>query len=95
MEKVPFSTIYFCGNCEEEVVGMPAGSRVASGRPLCLRCTQIGEQEGWAAANSVPPTTRVYESTGKQGIILVLIMIALTALAIFVAQAFVADGKSR
>lgn len=95
MEKVPFSTIYFCGNCEEEVVGMPAGARVASGRPLCPRCTQIGEQEGWGSANSSSPTTRVYESTGKQGIILMLIMIALTALVIFVAQALASDGKNR
>jgi hypothetical protein len=93
--RVPFSTIYFCGNCEEEVVGMPAGARKASGRPLCLRCTQIGEQEGWAASNIPAPETRVYETTSKRGIILVLFMIVLAGLAIFVANALDAGGTRR
>jgi hypothetical protein len=91
--RVPYSTVYFCGNCEEEVVGMPAGARKASGRPLCLRCTHIGEQEGWAASNYQAETPRIYESTSKRGIILVLIMIVLAGLAIFVANAL--DGSRK
>lgn len=92
--RVPFSTVYFCGNCEEEVVGLPAGSRVASGRPLCLRCTQIGEQEGWAAANNPLKDSRIYEASNKRGIILLLIMMLLAGLAFFVVNAL-SDGDGR
>jgi hypothetical protein len=92
--RIPFSTVYFCGNCEEEVVGMPAGARVASGRPLCLRCTQIGEQEGWAAANKPSSDTRVYETTGSRGIILILVMMLLAGVAIFVLNAL-SDGDGK
>lgn len=59
---------YFCSNCEEEVNGLPAGSRIFSRRPLCLRCTQIGIQEGWGEAQKLEPDTRIYDSRHKPGI---------------------------
>lgn len=85
--QVPFSTIYFCGNCEEEVVGLPAGSRIYSGRPLCLRCAQIGEEEGWGKSNTPAQDTHVYASTSKRGIVLLVIMMALTSIALLVLTA--------
>lgn len=66
--KYPTSTEYFCGNCEDEVIGFPAGCRILSGRPLCLRCTQIGIDEGWAQPQNLEPETRIYESSRKPGI---------------------------
>lgn len=92
--QVPFSTIYFCGNCEEEVVGLPAGSRIYSGRPLCVRCTHIGETEGWGRSNATSPETRIYEPTSKQGIILLLVMMALVSVAVLFLSA-VTGGKNR
>jgi hypothetical protein len=66
--KYPTSTEYFCGNCEDEVNGLPVGCRILSGRPLCLRCTQIGIEEGWAEPQKLEPETRIYESGRKPGI---------------------------
>lgn len=74
--RIPFSTVYFCGNCEEEVVGMPAGTRVVSRRPLCFRCTQIGEEEGWGKANLPPESPRLYTAPSKRGILTILFMMA-------------------
>lgn len=92
--RYPISTIYFCGNCEDEVVGLPAGSRIASGRPLCLRCAQIGEEEGWGMSNIPTLDTCVYEPTRKRGIILLLVMMALTSVAVLFLTAL-SGSKSR
>lgn len=82
--RIPFSTVYFCGNCEEEVVGLPAGARVPSGRPLCLRCTEIGEQEGWGAPNRQNDSPKLLEGNSKRGIIAILFMMgAIGALLFF------------
>lgn len=69
--RYPISTVYFCGNCEEEVTGFPAGSRIISGRPLCLRCTQIGIEEGWAQPQNSESQKRIYDSSYKPGIIVI------------------------
>lgn len=69
--RIPFETVYFCGNCEDEVSGMPAGSRIYSGRPLCLRCTYIGLEEGWAESQEqAPPDKRICSPTHKPGMII-------------------------
>lgn len=91
--QVPFNTVYFCGNCEEEVAGMPAGSRIPSGRPLCQRCTEIGQEEGWAAIQQSATDTRIYPPSSKQGIILLLFMMASTALLIFLLKVLGADER--
>lgn len=93
--QVPFSTVFFCGHCEEEVIGMPAGSRIASGRPLCLRCTQIGEEEGWGTSNHTPEeSSRIYyETTGRRGIVALLFMAIVTVVVIVLLGAFLGQRK--
>lgn len=92
--RVPFSTFYFCANCEEEVVGMPAGSRIASGRPLCLRCTEIGEQEGWGTPNSNKGDQKINEETKKGGFLLIVFMMAVVAIMLFAIN-IIWNGKSQ
>lgn len=83
---IPFDTIYFCANCEDEVSGLPAGSRVYSGRPLCMRCTQIGLEEGWAQSQEQSsPDKRIYTTTSKPGIIVIAFFIAVLSLVIWAA----------
>jgi hypothetical protein len=83
---------YFCGNCEEELDGVPAGIRKVSGRPLCLRCSQIGEQEGWGKSTIV--AAQKYEvATKKRGIVLILLLMAALSVTLFVVSAFFANGK--
>lgn len=74
--KYPISTEYFCANCEEEVTGFPAGCRILSGRPLCLRCTQIGVDEGWGQPQNLEPETRLYASSSKPGIMILGFFVA-------------------
>jgi hypothetical protein len=85
--RYPISTVYFCGNCEEEVAGLPAGSRILSGRPLCIRCTQIGVEEGWASFDNLSPDERISMVPRKPGAILLVIMLCLTGIALFAATA--------
>ncbi len=85
MSRFQASTVYFCGNCEDELVGLPSGSRVHSGRPLCGRCTEIGVAEGWGASN---PTVRIHDGSSKHGITLLLFMLAVVGGALFFAMFF-------
>lgn len=80
--KYPTSTEYFCGNCEDEVNGFPAGIRILSGRPLCHRCTQIGIEEGWGQPQQLEPETRIYESKSKPGIMLMGFFMAVLILVV-------------
>jgi hypothetical protein len=85
--RYPISTIYFCGNCEEEVVGLPVGTRFGSGRPLCLRCTQIGVEEGWASFQKIERDERIYTPRRTIGAILLIALIFITGIALFAATA--------
>lgn len=82
--RIPFETVYFCANCEEEVVGLRAGYRIHSGRPLCLRCTHIGLEEGWAQSQEQSaPKKRVYETSRKLGIIVLTFFVGALGLVIW------------
>jgi len=84
--RIPFETVYFCGNCEEEITGMPAGSRIHSGRPLCLRCTHIGLEEGWAQSQEQCCTDKlVYPAQSKQGIMVIAFFASVVGLVIWMA----------
>lgn len=85
--RYPINTEYFCGNCEEEFTGLPVGSRILSGRPLCIRCTQIGVEEGWASFQNLTPDERIRMVPKKPGAILLVIMLCLTGVALFAATA--------
>lgn len=76
---------YFCGNCEEELNSMPWGFRLASGRPLCLRCTHIGVEEGWGRSCGLEASRAPKES---RGIVLIVVLMAISALVFFVASSF-------
>ncbi len=81
---IPFETIYFCANCEEEVNGMPAGSRIHSGRPLCLRCTHIGLEEGWAQSQEQStPEKRLFQPSRKLGIMVLAFFVGVLGLVIW------------
>ena len=71
------SDTYFCGNCEDECKGVPAGFRRGrEGRPLCSRCVGTGAVEGWAAWGGEP-------SFLKKAFVLSVATIALAFLLIF------------
>lgn len=38
-------TQYICGNCEDDFIGFPFGTRPGDGRPLCARCAGMGDQD--------------------------------------------------
>lgn len=80
--KYPTSTEYFCGNCEDEVIGFPAGCRILSGRPLCFRCTQIGIEEGWGQPQQLEPETRICQSNRKPGIMVMGFFMAVLILVV-------------
>jgi hypothetical protein len=90
--RIPFSTIYFCGNCEEEIVGLPAGERVASHRPLCRRCAEMGQEEGWGRLNENATDPRIYQSDSKRGVASILFLLAVTSVALFAVIAFLGRG---
>lgn len=92
--RYPVNTEYFCGNCEEEVNGLPAGCRIHSGRPLCYRCTQIGVEEGWAEEQVLQADKRVYESTRKPGIMVLAFFVAVLAV-VFAITMFAVVGWNR
>lgn len=84
--KYPISAEYFCGNCEDEVSGMPVGLRIPSRRPLCQRCTEIGLQEGWAEEQTLEPDKRVsFPSSRKPGIIILAFFVAVLCFVIWAA----------
>lgn len=83
--RYPISTDYFCSNCEEEVQGFPVGERIPSGRPLCLRCTHIGMEEGWAASQDLQPDERIQAPQAKMGTFALLTLLFLSGVALFVA----------
>jgi len=88
-----FETVYFCANCEEEISGMPAGSRIHSGRPLCLRCTHIGLEEGWAQSQEQCTGSRKesYSGRSKQGIMaLAFLLVGALGLVALYTLAFIA-----
>lgn len=71
---------YFRGNCEGELRGYPVGFRVMDRRPLCGRCTQIGEATGWAGRVAFP-----YKSS-LRGTLFLMILGAVMALLVMVAS---------
>lgn len=82
--RIPFDTVYFCGNCEEEVSGLPVGARIHSGRPLCLRCTNIGLEEGWAESQErLPSYKRIYTTSRKPGIIVLAFFVGVLGFVIW------------
>lgn len=83
MNRIPLGTIFFCGHCEEEIVGMPAGERVVSGRPLCLRCAHIGKEEGWGKIHEGSDAPGLYEAP-KRGLLLLLFLMVVSGAALFV-----------
>lgn len=89
----PVNTAYFCGNCEDEVSGLPSGTRVYSGRPLCFRCTQIGVEEGWAREQVLEPDKRIYETSRKPGIIVLLLFASVLGFVLW--AMLMAFGRSR
>ena len=93
--QVPYSTAFFCAHCEDEFVGTAPGQRILSGRPLCLRCTDIGESEGWGHRNSwAPPAPQPLEEKPRwAGIIRILFMLGLLTFALLVAQALFGDDR--
>lgn len=93
--QVPFSTIYFCAHCEDEVVGLPYGERLASGRPLCQRCARIGEDEGWGRSNEPKPDVHVYEGGSKRGIILILALMVVVGVALVAAHVLYGHGSRK
>lgn len=79
--RIPHSTIYFCGNCEDEVTGSPAGARIPDCRPLCERCTLLGIDEGWAMADPAKrEEKRFYEAGVRPQAFLLVAFIVITAL---------------
>jgi hypothetical protein len=63
---------------------MPAGSRVHAGRPLCLRCTQIGLQEGWAQSQEQMASDRLlYTTTRKPGIMVLAFFVSVLGFVIW------------
>lgn len=85
--RYPISTEYFCSNCEDEVTGLPVGARCGSRRPLCLRCTQIGIEEGWADSQEPEPEKRIYSPRRTMGGFLILALLFFSGLALFAAMA--------
>lgn len=76
---IPSSTVYFCGYCEDEVVGQPAGARLPDQRPLCSRCTGIGLKEGWAMAEAAPYGERIYQAGFRPSALLLVLAIVMMA----------------
>lgn len=93
--RYPISTEYFCGNCEEEVQGLPVGVRCGSGRPLCQRCTNIGVEEGWADFQEPKVDERIQAPHRKMGGFMLLILLFFTGIALFAAMAVFGPHERR
>ena len=80
-----FKPYYICRNCEDEFDNFPEGERLSDHLPLCLRCTELGVEEGVAMRYGGHPDQVAATHNGgiaKIGIFVIIVCFAI-ALAVY------------